>query len=516
MRYLVVMDIPGIKEYVFGTDRLVEIRGASALLDHLNRDEVKSYLEQHLGLTEVKCVFAGGGAGQFIIDAKGENELHHTLRGLKGKIFKESKGGLRFVSGIADLSDNSYKLALDTAFLKLRKEKEGYPFDSVPIYHTGYIRECDSCSGMAAKFCAYGDETRVLCETCARKEEYGKKRGLWKEFAGYLQGQGINEAQALNYRPQNFEEIGKRCQAREGYTALVYADGNAMGKLIKEINDPNHYRVFSATVDRAIRQACHEALAAHCPERQGKIPADILLLGGDDLLVYLSADTALPFALDVAQKFNEKTQHEFSQDRFFKELLQNQGLTVSLGIAYGRSHTPFRIMFNQAEELLKSAKRAGSEDDRAQGYFSPTYIDYHFSSYFNQVKVENCRQQHLQLQAAKLLRLYQKPYSLEDARKLLDYARSLNQIGIPRTRLKRLGQIPALGKLNGTLEFLKFYVRTRQDEHKRAIYEALDYFGCAQENIPWKETDTECTTVLGDLIELTEFIASPQGFGKGE
>ncbi len=54
--------------------------------------------------------------------------------------------------------------------------------------------------------------------------------GLWEEFSDYLKDKGVKVK-----RPINFEEIGEQCIARNGYTAVVYADGNAMGKLIKEI-----------------------------------------------------------------------------------------------------------------------------------------------------------------------------------------------------------------------------------------------------------------------------------------
>ena len=69
MEHILVLDVPGIKEYVFRTERLVEIRGASALLDYLNREETKLFLEKKLGEKNVDCIFAGGGTAQFIIRA---------------------------------------------------------------------------------------------------------------------------------------------------------------------------------------------------------------------------------------------------------------------------------------------------------------------------------------------------------------------------------------------------------------------------------------------------------------
>jgi len=48
-RFLVVIDTPGIKQFVFGTDALAEIRGGSALLDRLNRIETEDHLSQAPG-----------------------------------------------------------------------------------------------------------------------------------------------------------------------------------------------------------------------------------------------------------------------------------------------------------------------------------------------------------------------------------------------------------------------------------------------------------------------------------
>ncbi len=505
-QYIVVIDVPGIKEYVFGTDRLVEIRGASALLDNLNRKETESFLKNNLGENNVECVFSAGGAGQFIISAE-EDRLKTCAEELKEFFVRKSKGGLRLLCGWADFSEKNYSDSLKQAHFRLKKDKEENPLIPCTQLHAGYMRECDSCSGTASQSDSYGDEERFLCDICVQKVEQGKNKGLWKEFADYCGKKGI-EAKG----PKDFEEIGERCLARKDYTALVYADGNAMGKLVKAIRTKEQFKTFSQTVDQSVREACHEALFENCKPVEGKVPANILLLGGDDLMVYLSADTAFPFAIDAARKFEEKTKEKFASDSFFSQLLDGKGLTISLGIAYGKSHTPFSIMFSQSEELLKSAKKAGSQDKNKREYYAPSYIDFHVSSGYNQIKVSDSRKTHLRIDKPSAVKLYQKPYSLTDAQALLEHARNLVKSDIPGTRLKRLGYAPFLGKINGTLECLKIYVRTPK-EKRPAIRDALDCFGCLSK-IPWKEVENEkgeivkATTMLTDLIEITSFIKS--------
>jgi hypothetical protein len=69
--------------------------------------------------------------------------------------------------------------------------------------------------------------------------------------------------------------------------------------------------------------------------------------------------------------------------------------------------------------------------------------------------------------------------------------------------LRRLGNAPSLGKMNGTLECLKIYTRTPK-EQREAIWQALSRFNCAK-NIPWNEGESEDTTMLVDLMELVDF-----------
>ena len=129
-----------------------------------------------------------------------------------------------------------------------------------------------------------------------------------------------------------------------GYIGLVYADGNAMGKIIKALDSPATYRQFSRIVDESIREACFTALNQVCESEINNVgealknrkpfeslPADILLLGGDDLLVALPADRALDFALKVTETFQALTQAKIAdledkktQEFFCRELGQSR------------------------------------------------------------------------------------------------------------------------------------------------------------------------------------------------
>ena len=48
--FVVLIDVQSIKKFVFGTDALSEVRGASALLDWLNQVEMERCLRDHPGM----------------------------------------------------------------------------------------------------------------------------------------------------------------------------------------------------------------------------------------------------------------------------------------------------------------------------------------------------------------------------------------------------------------------------------------------------------------------------------
>jgi len=352
-KHLIAVDVPGIKDYVFGTDKLVEIRGASALLDNLNRNVIPERIEK-------RCVFACGGAAQFIIEDTPEN-IQDEFLAIQREVYLQSGGALQIVTGMARLIDN-YGTSLKQAFYELEKNKYQMTGPIESTLHTGYIRECESCSGMAAASNVSKPSHRILCGVCAQKEKMGREKGLWEAFHTYISRYGTVPEAFWSWRPDNFQKIGNRCRTRRGDTALIYGDGNAIGQVVKQIDTAERFARFSQVVDRSVREACHEALYRHCPPVDGKIPADILLLGGDDLMVYVSADRAMAFAIDIARLFEEKTRSALINDQpdpFFKNILGDNGLTLSIGMAVGRSHTPIAIMTEQAEELLKSAKQKG-------------------------------------------------------------------------------------------------------------------------------------------------------------
>src|SRR4051794_19962265 len=124
-RFFLVTDTPGIKQFVFGTDALAEVRGASALLDRLNRVETECILRESLPPgTSLTVVYANGGTGQFIIDAD-RAAVERAVAALARKYREATGDDARIVWGLAHWPPSrSYSEVSNDAHLQMRTWRE--------------------------------------------------------------------------------------------------------------------------------------------------------------------------------------------------------------------------------------------------------------------------------------------------------------------------------------------------------------------------------------------------------
>jgi len=70
LRYLAVIETQRVKGYLFASPILRETRGASLLLDRLNRSETQAILDRTGG----RSVYLGGGSGRVLFGSRREAE----------------------------------------------------------------------------------------------------------------------------------------------------------------------------------------------------------------------------------------------------------------------------------------------------------------------------------------------------------------------------------------------------------------------------------------------------------
>lgn len=458
-RHLVVFDTPSIKQYVFGTNALREMRGASANLVRLNGiDTLKELEEAFPAGASVDRIYANGGAAQFLIANSDSDQVRKACRRVVAHFMRETVGDVEPVYGVAELSgDNDYPQAIRKAHFELRCRREmGCSTRAAPLIPL--MAECASASHLPATGMSSigGDRPRPLSESSHVKEKrgrYAKEHGIWSEWMKYLASTGtwLDEDQWDPLRCDLTEQIGSASSRMEGYMGIVYADGNAMGQIVQQLNSPGVCRAFSEIVDGSIHTACFEALEEICAPEIAQVrtardnafprlPADILLLGGDDLLVLLPADRAVTFAAVAASRFQSLTQQAIASQ--FDATVQNffhqaavSHFTISCGVAIARSSYPFYLLLDLAEDLLKNAKRGrtigpgGAADNQSR-------IDFHIVAGANSFSLSQSRDEdyHVESELPRTLR----PFSVTELHRLRESVSQLRAVNFPRSKLHAL------------------------------------------------------------------------------
>jgi hypothetical protein len=101
---------------------------------------------------------------------------------------------------------------------------------------------------------------------------------------------------------------------------------------------------FAESVDEAIFQAMGDAIRRHLPAQGEKLPFEILLVGGDDIVMVTSATLALQVAHTLAERFQHHTSGQH---------------TLSTSVVLAPVTYPFSLQRQLAEDTLKEAKKAG-------------------------------------------------------------------------------------------------------------------------------------------------------------
>ena len=533
--FVIVIDIPSIKKYVFGTDSLNEVRGASALLDQLNQVEMKQHLHRHLGAEHVESIYANGGSAQFLVHSCAEDSVKTACKEMVQYIREQTGGEVQMIYGIAPLEDeSSYREAVRMAYFQLRCHREfAICHHSASLMPT--MMECQSASHLPAAHIVNRnvDGIAMLSKTSYKKDLQGheaRRHGVWAEWMKYLEATGPWPAaeQWNRLRCRSITDIGNFSD-RRNYIGLVYADGNSMGKIVQALDQPETFRQFSRIVDDSIREACFTTLSKISQPEIDKVrksleqdrhleplAADILLLGGDDLLVALPADRALDFALQVTEVFERLTQEKIAalQDntatrQFFRDQLGDRGFTISCGVAIAKSNYPFYLALDLAEQLLRNAKRQDSHSlqSDAQG---TARIDFHVVAGANSHALRQVREDtyHTLTDAPRTLR----PLSCSQLEALYTSVQELSNVGFPRSKLHELGEAALVSSANqADWRIRDIFVRCRHGrEHseRRALWQAveglcIEGYSC---DFPWFKRDGQRLLCVADMVDAYDFI----------
>lgn len=274
------------------------------------------------------------------------------------------------------------------------------------------------------------------------------------------------------------------------YLALVHADGNSIGQRYqawrnriagqdRSLDAEAHGECFYHSMRVAVRRALTEALNqvfANAPRNY-----QLLMLGGDDLLLTCAAPYALPFVRAYAAALKGIP------------LCDGKPLSIGAGVAIAKETFPFHRLHATAEALADSAKqrfRAESSLD--------SVVDWHVTS--NAWLEDPIAERQADCLAGNTV-LSGKPYPVLDARSLDTLLRQAENIGqsstIARSQLRNLVEVMRQGPSLAELTWLEL-----PDQMRGRLGDVLA--ACGQTGLFRPLVGDLQTSVLPDLVELSE------------
>jgi len=477
---LVAFDTDQIKQYVFATDVLREIRGASDILTDLNR--------QMPHLVDGETIYAHGGSGLFLVHTA---DVDRNIQRVQ-QAYASATDGAASITGVAialpkdfdpatnDIRDHWIHLGAKLAAAKARN-----PLHYTAITHP-LLRPGDSDGDYYAVDFAPGDQDTLLSRPALVK---------WKRNW---------EIRQQHEKPESFTALAE--ESNSNALALIYADGDGLGKVLENCPTLHAIRDTATTIHQSLGTVVDQAIRkTELTDRQ----YDILLHGGDDVIIVLPDIYALETALRITEAFPLITEKHLGQPH-----------TLSTAVVWAHPSFPFGVWLDITESVLKFAKTEGARR-KEQGLFnflaisSSNHLD--FKEYYAQELVSE------ELDSAPFrLQRTLRPYRTSVLRALCRYRDEMQHIS--RSKLEALRRAifqPTYHQ--ASLDAIRTLVHWRDAASRKALMHLVATipqndaprafpFVRSDEPLPDAEDDEDTypcyTTALVDLIELWDVIPS--------
>jgi len=349
-KYLYGAAVQGIQDFIFKTNKLRDIIGASELVARVCTTLFSDLMGEE--------VFAGPSPkAEMIVKAAGNIKclIHDEALCKKAvlefprKVMLEAPG-ITISQAVVKMDDNmTFGESVEDLEKRLRIQRNK-PAESLTIGLIGIERS--QATGLPAV--EMDKEEIFLDEGTVKKRAAGGNQDIalcLKSFGERIKADNV---------PFELNHI----TGENDWIAVIHADGNGLGRVIeKKGHDMKELSLFSANLDDATRGAARQTFSdiKNDYDIKGKIPLRPIVLSGDDMTIICRGDMAFDYASLFLKNFELETEKK------------GQKLTACAGIAFIKSKFPFYYGYQLAESLCEQAKK----DARLQGQDSPSCLMFH-------------------------------------------------------------------------------------------------------------------------------------------
>ncbi|GHU34177.1 hypothetical protein FACS1894105_00490 [Clostridia bacterium] len=341
---LAIYDLSGIQSYVFATNKLREMIGASEIIHKalfmnipqlLGENEDEWITSPFTFTDKSRTVYIGG--GNALVAFTSDAEYKRVTRELQKRIFEQAGGALKLCSAYI-VADDTKSLAENQKILmdKLDKNKRVTPaVSTAPCFS---INEYDNITF---------EPVLLFDNRYTTRSEYLKNEA----YKAYIKSA---DASRFTTDVDDFKKTGES----KNYVAVIHIDGNTMGMQIRnfvqnlpveagQIANLDKLKLLSSEINKKFEDVLTETINGMYGSGDDKILFRRIIADGDDITVICEAEKAIDF---VAKFCDNLTPIVIKPNTVIK-------VTAGAGIAFVKLGFPFYLAYEFAEQCCKNAKK---------------------------------------------------------------------------------------------------------------------------------------------------------------
>ena len=323
-KYLYGASVQGIQDFIFKTNKLKEIIGASKIIEDMDSKDFQT--EYNLKEKPEKLLQA---AGNIRLRFNNKEDLEKVVRNFPKDIMLKAYG-ITISQAVVKYTNNYKKDSLELEKkLKIQRNKVSFPLD----FHFNILKQ----------------NPRTALPLVNKDEDKATK-------------QKVEKFQLFANKQENRKTIFdiEDLSNNKNKIAIIHADGNGLGNIVKELNE-NEIIQFSEQLDKATKKAYEIASDGITQIRK-------VILGGDDLTVIIDANEALNFTKIFLEEFEKNS----------KKIYKDFDLTACAGITFCNEKYPFHYAVKLAEDLCSHAKKDSKDFAKEKNLsLAPSSIMFH-------------------------------------------------------------------------------------------------------------------------------------------
>ena len=485
---LAMYDVRGIQSYIFKTNKVREIMGASFIVRDIIMDGIRKWISKK-DQSKYLWDWQNSNTCRFLDDESIEMEVLFIGGGNAYVLFRNEKlckEANRYLARY--VLDQTYSLNLAVAYVE---KTDNYMDDYKAIQDR--MREIKATMPSTKPmgtfpFMAWDSVTgQPITETMT----YGDGTSEWLCTESYLK---TKRAKKEEIEKTEFDEMVTE-KGDSSFLALVHIDGNNMGMRIRELVEKKAsyedavptMRKLSSNIANGFKE-CYDVMEKKAEQWTKKEPFNKgdkksllreIVLAGDDITFVCNAK----IALSLVQTFLKETVHHYLDEE------KKNAFSACAGMAYFNSHYPFSDAYEVAEACCSSAKAQAKLPIHQEDKMVGCYLDYQICTHISSIHLSDYREKHyVDVNGNKILA---RPYyvAVDHFEKLneVNQERSIDQFldalhfftnpeNIARSKAKNLRNAYAFGE--DEVEQYKHFLRSRKIqlpyENEKCWYDALE------------------------------------------